>query len=141
MLTVDPETATNPLERTYLRQFTRGKPDNICIIQFKNGAYRLAKRFFEVGLLELTRPELIERVKEQIAILERSILPIELDAGHQLVRMRTHEEFPYPPCATSSSNSSLNCRRNDAHIVENGFATASGVSKSAKVVLVRPHCA
>src|SRR6266545_3703593 len=40
-----------------------------------------------------------------------------------------------PPCAKTSSNSSLDCRRSDARIVENGFAASSGVSKSAKVVL------
>src|SRR5258708_2728688 len=42
-----------------------------------------------------------------------------------------------PPCATPSSNSSLDYRRSDARIVKNGFAASSGVSKSAKVVLVR----
>src|SRR5262249_47887252 len=41
----------------------------------------------------------------------------------------------YPPYATPSSNSSLDYRRSDARIVENGFATTGGVSKSAKVVL------
>src|SRR5260221_4314325 len=41
-----------------------------------------------------------------------------------------------PPCATPSSNSSLDYRRSDARIVKNGFAASSGVSKSAKVVLV-----
>src|ERR1700730_14141954 len=40
-----------------------------------------------------------------------------------------------PPCATQSSNSSLDCRRSDARIVENGCAPSGGVSKSAKVVL------
>src|SRR5260221_10756742 len=40
-----------------------------------------------------------------------------------------------PPCATPFSNSSLDYRRSDARIVENGFAASSGVSKSAKVVL------
>jgi SRSO17 transposase len=44
---------------------------------------------------------------------------------------------PCPPCATPSSNSSLNLRRSDARIAENGFATSRGVSKSAKVVLGR----
>src|SRR5271165_3528747 len=42
-----------------------------------------------------------------------------------------------PPCATQSSNSSLDCRGSDARIVENGFAPSGGVSKSAKVVLER----
>src|SRR5258708_903702 len=42
-----------------------------------------------------------------------------------------------PPCATPFSNSSLDYRRSDARIVENGFAASSGVSKSAKVVLDR----
>src|SRR5262245_32766680 len=41
-----------------------------------------------------------------------------------------------PPCATPSSSSSLDYRRSDARIVENGFAERSVVSKSAKVVLV-----
>src|SRR5262249_12490335 len=41
-----------------------------------------------------------------------------------------------PPCATPSSSSSLDYRRSDAHIVENGFAERRVVSKSAKVVLV-----
>jgi hypothetical protein len=40
-----------------------------------------------------------------------------------------------PPCATPSSNSSLDYRRSDARIAENGSAASSGVSKSAKVVL------
>jgi len=40
-----------------------------------------------------------------------------------------------PPYATPSSNSSLDHRRSDARIVENGFATSGGLSKSAKVVL------
>src|ERR1700738_3678274 len=40
-----------------------------------------------------------------------------------------------PPYATPSSNSSLDYRRSGARIVENGFATSGGVSKSAKVVL------
>src|SRR5437870_10571151 len=39
-----------------------------------------------------------------------------------------------PPYATPSSNSSLDYSR-DVPIVENGFATSGGVSKSAKVVL------
>jgi hypothetical protein len=42
-----------------------------------------------------------------------------------------------PPCATPFSNFSLDYRRSDARIVENGFAASSGVSKSAKVVLER----
>src|SRR5215813_7510239 len=42
-----------------------------------------------------------------------------------------------PPCATPFSNFSLDYRRSDARIVENGFAASSGVSKSAKVVLGR----
>src|SRR5512133_4237182 len=41
------------------------------------------------------------------------------------------------PCATPSSNSSLDYRRGDARIAENGFAARSGMNKSAKVVLVR----
>ena len=41
------------------------------------------------------------------------------------------------PCATPSSNSSLDYRRSDARIVENAFAASSSVSKSAKVVLAR----
>ena len=43
------------------------------------------------------------------------------------------------PSATPSSPSSLDCRRNDARTAENGLATKSGVSKSAKVVLA-PSC-
>jgi hypothetical protein len=35
-----------------------------------------------------------------------------------------------------ASNSSLDYRRSDARIVENGFATSGGLSESAKVVLV-----
>src|SRR5262249_46106756 len=49
---------------------------------------------------------------------------------------------PCPPCATPFSNFSLDYRRSDARIVENGFAASSGMSKSAKVVLGRarkPH--
>src|SRR5215470_16395764 len=42
-----------------------------------------------------------------------------------------------PPCATPSSNASLDYRRSDARIVENGFATSGGLSKSAKVVLIQ----
>src|SRR5262249_61168496 len=42
-----------------------------------------------------------------------------------------------PPSATPASTSWLNHRRSDARIVENGFATSGGLSKSAKVVLVR----
>src|SRR5499426_1687946 len=42
-----------------------------------------------------------------------------------------------PPYATPSSNSSLDYRRSDARIVENGFATSGGLSKSAKVVLTQ----
>src|SRR5437660_7297756 len=42
-----------------------------------------------------------------------------------------------PPCATPSSSSSLDHRRSDARIAENGSATNSGVNKSAKVVLGR----
>src|SRR2546426_3175928 len=41
-----------------------------------------------------------------------------------------------PPCATPSSNSSLEHHCSDARIVKNGFAASSVVSKSAKVVLV-----
>src|SRR5262249_15303358 len=48
--------------------------------------------------------------------------------GHRLNR-------PCQPCATLSSNSSLGYHRSDARTAENGFATSSGVSKSAKVVL------
>src|SRR6267154_4741873 len=42
-----------------------------------------------------------------------------------------------PPCATPSSNSSLDYRRSDARIVKNGFAASSGVSKSAKLLLCK----
>src|SRR5262249_24364691 len=42
-----------------------------------------------------------------------------------------------PQYATPSSNSSLDYRRSDARTVENGSATSGGLSKSAKVVLVR----
>src|SRR5262249_29995014 len=42
-----------------------------------------------------------------------------------------------PPYATPSSNSSLDYRRSDARIVESGFATSGGLSKSAKVGLAR----
>src|SRR5262249_2507518 len=48
--------------------------------------------------------------------------------GHRLNR-------PCQPCATLSSNSSLGYHRSDGRTAENGFATSSGVSKSAKVVL------
>src|SRR4029077_3886460 len=48
--------------------------------------------------------------------------------GHRLSQL-------CPPCATLFSNSSFNYRCSDARIVENGFATSSSVSKSAKVVL------
>src|SRR5262249_7645803 len=41
-----------------------------------------------------------------------------------------------PLYAMPSSNSSLDYRHTNARIVENGFATTSGLSKSAKVVLV-----
>src|SRR3981189_115638 len=41
-----------------------------------------------------------------------------------------------PPCATPSSKSSLDHRRSVARIAENGFAANTGVSESAKVVLV-----
>ena len=44
---------------------------------------------------------------------------------------------PCRPCATPSPNSSLGYHRNDARIAESGFATSSGVSKSAKVVLAQ----
>src|SRR6187551_1281578 len=44
----------------------------------------------------------------------------------------------YQPCATPSSNSSLDHHRSDVRIAENGFATSSSVSESAKVVLA-PH--
>src|SRR3981081_3287174 len=42
---------------------------------------------------------------------------------------------PCQSCATPSSNSSLDHRRRDAGIAENGFATGTGGRKSAKVVL------
>src|SRR5215831_19569639 len=42
-----------------------------------------------------------------------------------------------PLSAKPSSNSSLDHRRSDARTAENGSATLSGVSKSAKVVLGR----
>src|SRR5215470_9590418 len=41
-----------------------------------------------------------------------------------------------PPYVTPSSSSSLEYHRSDARIVENGFAAGSGMSNSAKVVLV-----
>src|SRR5258707_8454785 len=44
---------------------------------------------------------------------------------------------PCPPCATPSSNSSLDHRRSDVPTAENGFATRYSVNKSAKVVLGR----
>src|SRR5262249_58449377 len=44
---------------------------------------------------------------------------------------------PCQPCAKPSSNLSPGYHRNDAHTAENGFATTSSMSKSAKVVLGR----
>ena len=49
-----------------------------------------------------------------------------------------HLNRPCQPSARPSSNSSLDHRRSDAPIAENGFAASSGVSKSAKVVLSGP---
>src|SRR5947207_8486057 len=46
-----------------------------------------------------------------------------------------HLNRPCQPCARPSSNSSLGYHRNSARTAENGFATSSAVSKSAKVVL------
>src|ERR1700704_6368897 len=46
-----------------------------------------------------------------------------------------------PPCATPFSKSSLDHRRSVARVVKNGFAANSGVSESAKVVLVFPSLA
>src|SRR5262245_21812785 len=46
-----------------------------------------------------------------------------------------HLNQPCQPCARPSSNLSLGYHRNDARTAKNGFATSSGVSKSAKVVL------
>src|SRR5262249_45296659 len=43
---------------------------------------------------------------------------------------------PCQPCAKPSSNLSPGYHRNDAHTAENGFATTSSMSKSAKVVLI-----
>ena len=40
-----------------------------------------------------------------------------------------------PAVRHAISNSSLDYRRSDARIVENGFATSGGLSESAKVVL------
>src|SRR5207247_9329933 len=48
-----------------------------------------------------------------------------------------HHTQPCPPCVRPSSNSSLDHPRSAARIAENGFATRSGVNKSAKVVLIR----
>src|SRR6267154_1498260 len=45
-----------------------------------------------------------------------------------------------PPCATPFSKSSLDHRRSVARVVKNGFAANSGVSESAKVVLVPSPC-
>ena len=42
------------------------------------------------------------------------------------------------PCGKPSSNSSLSHQSSVARIAENGFATSSGVSKSAKVVTSKP---
>src|SRR5262245_36637555 len=50
-------------------------------------------------------------------------------AGHRLNRHCR-------PYAEPSSNSSLGYHRNDAHTAENGFAASSGMSESAKVVLM-----
>jgi len=48
-------------------------------------------------------------------------------------------DFGQALAAPVSSYSSLDYRRSDACIVENGFAARSGVSKSAKVVLAKPE--
>jgi hypothetical protein len=96
-LTVDPEAANGPFESMTLRQFMKGKADHICMVQFKNGTYSLAKRFFEnVALAELTIPELIEFVKEEIRTLERKILPIAVDRGPQVIQRRSREKPPKP---------------------------------------------
>jgi hypothetical protein len=55
-------------------------------------------------------------------------IQIEVTTGRRLSQL-------CPRYATPSSNSPLDYRRSDARIVENGFATSGGVSKSGKVVL------
>src|SRR6266571_3011182 len=50
---------------------------------------------------------------------------------------RRHNQ-PCQLCAKPSSNLSLDHLRIDAHTAEDGFATGSGASKSAKVVLAPP---
>jgi SRSO17 transposase len=47
-----------------------------------------------------------------------------------------HRNQPCQRCVRPSSNSSFDHHRTNARTVENGFAASSGVSKSAKIVLV-----
>jgi hypothetical protein len=73
---------------------------------------------------------LVKALERRLIIIGQAVARQRLgkkeSTGHRLNR-------PYPPCVRPSSNSSPG--RNDARTAENGFATGSGVSKSAKVVL------
>ena len=67
--------------------------------------------------------------------LPPALPPFNSKAGKK--ELTGHRPSPlYQPCATPSSNSSLDHHRSDVRIAENGFATSSGVSEFAKVVLV-----
>jgi hypothetical protein len=65
--------------------------------------------------------------------LSTNIQPGPLNEGRSVARPSRLCQL----CATPSSNSSLDYRRDDARIAENGFATSSGVNKSAKIVLAK----
>jgi hypothetical protein len=100
VLTLDPTLSGSVAEQAVRRQKMRGKSDGVCILQYLNGAYNLAKRFLEYALStgQLTDPQMVSGIQQYIADLEKLIgtIPLAVDIGPQLIRKPTDEKPPNP---------------------------------------------
>jgi ABC-type sugar transport system ATPase subunit len=86
---------------------------------------------FGLRVKKVPKEEVRKRVRAAAAAIHIEAL---LQAAAAMLGRREPARGARP--AVYISNSSLNSRRDDARIAENGFATSSGVNKSVKVVLI-----
>jgi len=96
-VTLPPEEATYGMSTEHLRYQMAGKSPDICIVQYQNSVKTLVRNFWIAVLPELTRPELIEYAKEQIALVsDVSLVALEGGTNPLSIQMLTSGKPPNP---------------------------------------------
>jgi hypothetical protein len=98
-VTVRPELSANDQGRALLRFLMAGRSPEDCLLQHAATVAHMSKTFLEMKLPGLDDPNIIARVKADIAAYERiktTTFPLEPDKGLSLVGLETRGSLPIP---------------------------------------------